>query len=200
MHWTTLATSTSALLSRQFWQNALNRNTHEIGPSMNTISGNNVILFSHWSLHADSNGLLAWVQMAKASNNLLLVEITRWRFKATNGLHLSVHIECIITTYGEAACWCGIESMRFKLLGRLKKQEGFYLVFTPRALSHYRLYEDLNRMCKLNTWFIYQWRTAKRTICELFINKNNENDETLHFSHFSLTFAFFAATLTNALN
>lgn len=120
MHGTALASGTSALLSRQLGKDALNRDTHQIGPSVHTIGGNYVILLAHGSLHSDCNSFLARVQVTEATHDLFLVEIAGRGFETANGLHVAVHREGIVAGDGEFRFGFAIEVVGFK---RLLKSE-----------------------------------------------------------------------------
>lgn len=123
MHGATLAASTSALPSRQFRQNALNRNAHKMGPAMDTISGNDVVLLPHRGFHSHSNSFLTRVQVAEAPDNLLFVEITGWRFQTTNYLHLAIHKEGFVALNGDSRWGSIVEIMRLEWLRGDKREE-----------------------------------------------------------------------------
>lgn len=76
---------------------------------MNAISGNDVILLPHGSLHTNGHRLLTRVQVTKASNDFLLVQVAGRRFETTNRLHLPIHVEGFIARHREGAGRCIVE-------------------------------------------------------------------------------------------
>lgn len=121
MHRATLAASATTLPSSQFRENALNRDSHQMSPAVNSISRDDVVLLSHRSLHADSDRFLPGVEMTETSNDFLLVEITSRRFETSDCLHVPIHLESFIARHFDSVRWCIIEIVCLEWLRTIRR-------------------------------------------------------------------------------